>query len=173
MPGFKIDGGWVDGPNPLAEVRRTHRWIFQALGHLPGRREVMLVLKSCSRPSQEMQEAVMHHNQEQVYFAGKHTWEPVTMTWYDVEQDPDVSETMWRWLNICLDVPGMTVSTPSDYKRNNSELRMTDGAGRNTESWTMYHGWPQSFNWNSLNYTSNDIQEIEVKFRYDRAVRSR
>lgn len=171
MPGFNIDGGYRNGPNPIAEVRRTYRWVFQSIGHLPGSREILLLLRSASRPSVSMEQVEMHHQQERVYYAGKHTFEPITMTWYDVEQDPDVSDAMWRWINVCLDLPGMTVAAPSSYKRNNSELRMRDGRGNTTESWRLYHGWPANVNWEGLDYTSTDLQVIEVEFRYDRAVR--
>lgn len=174
MPGFSIGGIGGDrggGPNSLSEVRRTHRWIFEGYTYVGN--NVLLVLKSASRPSLTFEEPAMHHNQEQVYYAGKHTWESASMSWYDVEQDPDVSAAMWDWMSKCMQFQGNMaplVSPPNQYK-GTGDLNMVNGEGHANESWTMYNGWPQALNWGALDYTSSDLQLIEVKFRFDRAIR--
>lgn len=181
MPGFTISGLEVGGvganPPSLSEVRRTHRWVFETLGYLTDRK-VMLVLKSASRPSFQFDEPSMHHNQEEVFFAGKHKWEPLSLTFYDVEQAPDVSAAIYQWLGsvitidrVCVRAPGASGGIGSGYKDKLASLKMVDGCGKATEEWKIYNGWPQSVNWNSLDYTSSDLQLIEVKYRFDRAVR--
>jgi len=174
MPGFKINGEG-DGPSATAEIRRTHRWYFASLG--PDQklsREVRLVLKEASRPSYQLEEAIMHHNQEEAYFGGKTKWEPLSLNWYDVEQDPDVSQAMFEWVEICNKLTGGAagdVTPPSTYKANQSDLQMRDGVGDPNETWEIYNGWPQMVNWGSLDYSSSELQMIEVKFRFDRAKR--
>jgi len=173
MPGFNI-AGEGRGPNSTAEVRRTHRWVLRSSTTLPNQEEVAVVLKSASRPSLTFEEPPMHHNQEQVYFAGKHTWEAISLAWYDVEQKPNVSKAMWDWIEICTQFTGSnaaSVAPPSKYKATESHLEMLDGMGTTTEDWAIYNGWPQQMNWGSLDYTSSDLQIIECKFRYDRAAR--
>lgn len=174
MPGFAITGGEAGGnaanPASLNEVRRTHRWVFETLGLL-SRADVLLVLKSASRPSFQFEEPAMHHNQEQVYFAGKHTWEPITLTWYDVEQPIDVSDAIWQWLGSIANFATMVVEPPATYKAAEARLAMLDGAGGTSEQWRVFNGWPQAINWNSLDYSSSDLQLIEVKYRYDRAIK--
>ena len=175
MPGFTIIGGEAGGqgsnPASLNEVRRTHRWVFETLGQLQSS-DICLVLKSASRPAFSFEEPTMHHNQEQVYYAGKHTWEPISLTWYDVEQPVDVSQAMWQWMASVIDMNAMTVEAPSSYKAAIATLSMLDGQGGTTESWQVYNGWPQALNWNALDYSSSDLQLIEAKYRYDRAVKS-
>jgi hypothetical protein len=175
MPGFNINGsGGEQGgaPNSLSEVRRTHRWIYDVLGIGSWKDGVRLVLKSCSRPSMQFEEPAMHHNQEQVYYAGKHTWDASTLTFYDVEQDPDVSAAMYDWVQSVLTIARANVAPPRAYKRF-AQLSMVDGVGDVTESWRMLNTWPQATNWNSLDYSSSDLQTIEVKMRFDRAERVR
>ena len=174
MPGFAITGMENPAQNPasLNEVRRTHRWAFTTMGMLKNPAEVLLVLKSAQRPSFNFEEPSMHHNQEQIYFAGKHTWEPISLSWYDVEQAPDVSARVWEWLGTIIDLYGMTVAPPSEYKAALASLEMLDGRGNATETWTIFNGWPQMSNWNALDYTSTDLQLIEVKYRFDRAVKN-
>lgn len=183
MPGFSISGEG-NGPASLAEVRRTHRWVFSSIG--PEQllnKDIRLVLKTASRPSVAFEEPPMHHNQEQIYFAGKHTWEPLSLSWYDVEQPTNVSKAMFDWIEYCLQLhdgggaggdgtKAADVSHPRTYKAQDNYLDMLDGVGTRNERWEVYNGWPQSVNWNALDYSSSDLQLIEVKFRFDRAKRT-
>ena len=167
MPGFKI-GGRGNGPSSTNEMRRTHRWTFAVIS--PETRDINVLLKTASRPSFTFDKPEVHHNQEKIYYAGKQTWEPVTLTWYDAEQPVDVSERLWTWLNSVSNIPTANVSHPRDFK-GDGDLRMLDGQGVTTEQWILYNGWPESVNWQALDYSSSEVQLIEVKYAYDRAER--
>ena len=174
MPGFNINGtGALDGgPANTLETRRKHRWIFKTLGKGQTQFEskVLLVLKTATRPHPTFEEPVMHHNQEQAYFAGKHSWEACTMSWYDIEQGPDVSKEMFDWLNKVCDISTVKVSVPSQYK-SYGQLEMLKGDGKPSESWRMYGCWPQDINWGDLDYENTEINLIEIIMRFDRAYR--
>lgn len=178
MPGFNIapfGGGYSNqGPSNNIEIRRKHRWVFESLGRGQGTfsQAELLVLQSASRPSIKFEEPEMHHNQEVARFAGKHDWDPVTLTWYDVEQNPDVSRGLYHWLETLVNMQTMGVAHPSFYKRS-AGLAMTDGLGRTTEQWTMMGTWPAAINWQELDYTATDLMTMEATLRYDRAVRAR
>ncbi len=113
----------------------------------------------------------MHHNQEKASFAGKSSWEPITLVWYDSEQNPDVSKGIYQWIETVLNMSSMVVAAPVNYKRTAS-LAMLDGAGQPTERWMLYGTWPKEGNWQELNYTANDIMTIEVSMSIDRAIRT-
>lgn len=130
----------------------------------------LLVLQKANRPSFEFDEPEMHHNQEHVYFAGKQKWEPVTLVWYDVEQTPDMSAGVYRWLGTVVDLVTVDVAHPATYKKQ-AQLQMEDGFGNADEQWIMYGCWPKSVNWQELDYGSTDLQSIEATMRYDRAIR--
>ena len=176
MPGFNvgnIGGGYsTAGPANTLEIRRKHRWVFETLGSGGSAFTAaeLLVLMSASRPSFKMEEPEMHHNQEVIYFAGKQTWEPVTLTWYDSEQGPNTSRTCYAWLNTVVNLRNMGVSPPSFYKRLAS-LAMLNGVGQPSERWVMYGTWPTAVNWQELSYDSTDLLTIEATMRYDRALR--
>lgn len=176
MPGFNINGtGGLNpsGPANTLEVRRKHRWYFQTLGRGTGAfSEVeLLVLQSASRPSFKFEEPEMHHNQEVVRFAGKQDWDPVTMVWYDAEQNPDISRGIYHWLETVVNFTTIDVAHPSQYKRQ-AELSVLTGVGLPSEKWTMYGTWPTAVNWQELDYTSTDLLTCETTMRYDRAVRA-
>jgi len=171
MPGFYINGtgGAANGPSNTQEVRRAHRWLFETIGNALTS-SCLLLLKEASRPHPTIEEPEMHHNQEQVYFAGKHKWDSVKMSWYDGEQPTDVSSEIWGWLNKVIDIPNATAFLPSEYKMD-ATLQMLQADGKHNEQWNLYGCWPQDVNWNTLDYTSTELQLIEVTMRYDRAVR--
>lgn len=168
MPGFIINGSGGPGPANTMETRRKHRWTFETLANLEN--NVVLVLKEATRPNLTVEEPVMHHNQEQAYFAGKHSWESCKLNFYDGQNNPDVSKAMWDWVNIAVIINAANVSAPSEYKKD-SKLQMLDGMGDPSETFAMYGCWPQNTNWNNLDYENTEIQLIEVTMRFDRAVR--
>lgn len=181
MPGFNINpfgGGYGDsaqGPSNTIEVRRKHRWVFETLGRgASGQfsQSELLVLQSASRPSFKFEEPEMHHNQEVVRFAGKQDWDPITLVWYDVEQDPDISRGIYHWIETVVNMQSIAVSHPRFYKRT-AALLMLDGSGQTTEQWSMMGTWPSAVNWQELDYTSTDLMTCEATMRYDRAVRAR
>lgn len=180
MPGFNINngngagtGGFnQNGPANTLEVRRKHRWVFEALGRGSGAFSAaeLLVLQSASRPNFKFEEPEMHHNQEVIRLAGKQDWEPVTLVWYDVEQSPDISKSIYAWIETVVNMQRITVAHPSQYKRQ-ARLSLLNGFGTPTESWDMYGTWPVSVNWQELDYSTTDLLTIEASMRYDRATR--
>jgi hypothetical protein len=170
MPGFNI-GGFGEGQTThKIETRRAHRWKFVALGGDVFDQPAMLLLKSASRPSFTLEEPVMHHNEEQVYFAGKRSWETIDLSWYDAENDPDMSETILQWVLQVVDLEQANTKLPTDYKTEGN-LDMLDGEGTTTETWRLFGCWPKDVKWNELDYETTDIMQITVTMRYDRALR--
>lgn len=176
MPGFNIGGGGGGNePSNVTETRRKHRWLFQVIG--PVTQTALLFLQKASRPNFKYEEAIMHHDQEQAYFAGKQSWDPITITFYDAEQNPNVSQEVFNWVTTVttsgLQAGGgpVVVAPPNAYKAAQAQLSMTDGAGQPTELWTLNGVWPQQTNWMDLDYTNSEIQLVEVIMRYDRATK--
>jgi hypothetical protein len=175
MPGFNVTGAGGDGRGPVntLEIRRKHRWVFATLGRGSGawRPEELLNLQSAARPSFKFTSADKHHNQEVIYYAGKQEWEPVTLTWYDAEQSPDISAGLYQWLNTVCDLGTINVAVPSQYKRE-GKLTMLNGQGGVSEAWTMYGTWPETINWQELDYSANELMTCQATMKYDRALRT-
>ena len=174
MAGFNIcgTGGGFGSTFPKAnmETRRKYRWVFEDLSTPGGFKfapNELLILQSAQRPNFKFEEPELHHQQEVAYFAGKQSWEPITMTWYDAE-NPDVSQALERWFNSVVDWTTANVNPPEEYK-GTALLAMVNGFGKRTEEWTLCNCWPKSGNWGDLNYTDTEIATIECEMRYDRA----
>lgn len=176
MPGFNVspfNGSYQGaGPSNNVETRRVNRWVMEFLGRGAGSfsRTELLMLLSANRPKIQLGEEEMHHMQETAYFAGKHKFSELKMRWYDAEQQPDISQGVYQWINTVLDIAQMNVAHPRFYKRNAS-LRMLDGTGQPNEVWSMFGCWPKDCDWGELDYSSGKIAIIECQMRYDRAVR--
>lgn len=182
MPGFVINGAGGDvaaqtqnKPANTTEIRRKHRWIFQTFGAAAHVNNIILFLQSASRPNFSFEEPEMHHNEEVVRYAGKRSWEPITLVWYDAEQGPDASSQVFLWIDgtsggQVSTIPQANTNLPSQYKVD-ANLQMLTGLGTPTETWKLLGCWPQSINWGDLDYSSTDLQTIEVVMRFDRAVR--
>lgn len=170
MPGFMINNGG-GGPPHTAETKRNHRWYWQTMDKANFGREVFIYLQKCQRPKFVNEEPVMHHNQEQAYFVGKQSWEPITMTFYDAEQPVDISSRLWDWLNVANKIPQANVAAPEAYK-SQATLEMLDGVGVAIETWTIYGAWPKEVSYSDNDYTNTDISTVEVIVRYDRAVKT-
>lgn len=172
MPGFNICGTG-NGPSAQIEIRRKHRWLYNVIERGNGRfsEAELLVLLSASRPAFKFEQPEMHHNQEVAYFAGKQSWEPITLKWYDSEQNPDVSSGIYIWLESVSNLPTANVNPPSYYKRSAS-MSMVDGSGQPTETWQICNGWPAQVNWGEGDYSQTDLATIEATMRFDRAYRA-
>jgi len=173
MPGFNLGPPNGDAASNVVETRRKHRWTFTVLGSSSGyqwSRTGLVYLKSASRPKATIEQAELHHDEEKARFAGKYSWEPVSLVWYDVEQNPDISGEVYAWLNSVVAVPTANVALPSAYK-SDAKLQSTNGTGAASETWTLYGSWPAEVDFSDLDYTNTDIQEVTVLMVYDRASR--
>jgi hypothetical protein len=185
MPGFMIggSGGVADlaGPDGKGEVKRKYRWVMSILpsaaGGVAGAASGILLdtdllyLKSASRPNYSTDEIDQHHNQENIWHIGKTKWEPIELSFYDMEAAPNISSNIYNWLTKTVnDIAAATVQGPATYKQS-CQLTMLDGGGVPTEVWALYHTWPKSVNWNELDYSSNEAAMVNVTLRYDRAVK--
>lgn len=172
MPGFLAPNSAQHAgssvPSAQVETKRRHRWIFSVFWNDSDMQRTSVYLQSAQRPHAVIDEATMHHDEEQAYFAGKYYWEPIELVFYDVQSPIDSSQRIYDWFKEVINVPDATVSLPSEHKKN-CALNMTDGQGTSIEEWVLYNCWPKDVNWNELDYTSTEIQTINVSLRFDRA----
>jgi hypothetical protein len=168
MPGFVIcgTGGGEANVNGKVETRRKYRWILE-ISNMPNREWALL--KSANRPKLSLGTLEQHHNQEHVWHMGKTKWNDLTMTFYDVEQQPDVSAGIFTWLQDAnYNINAANPDHPSNYKKD-ATLRMLSHSGATTENWKLCHAWPYDVDWGGLDYSAEELCEIVVIMKYDRA----
>jgi hypothetical protein len=175
MPGFKINGGDANTEKSnVAEFRRKHRWRVTR-GDSDPKNEDFIYLKSASRPSFKFSPAEFHHDQEKAFLAGKQEWDPIELVFYDSvgrgSDGPDITSVMYEWIKSVCNIDLAICSLPSQYKKT-LIIQSTDAFGDALETWTLYGAWPVSSNWNNLDYSANDIQEVNISIQFDRALQT-
>ena len=170
MPGFIIcgTGGQAETQtNGRVETRRKYRWIMNITNM---QQRAWAYLKTANRPKMTLGTIDQHHNQEKIWHEGKTSWNDLTCSFYDVEQQPDVSQVIYSWLGTTTyNITGANAFHPSVYKKN-IELSMLDASGNTkTESWRYCNAWPYDVDWGNLDYSSEELCEVAVVFKYDRA----
>ena len=149
-------------------LKRKFRWTFQVDNALDA-----WYVRMAGRPNLTIEELELNFRNERVYISGKPTWETITITVVDVQQN----DALHTWFTNVYDyntglTGAATMGDPASQYKKTGILRMFDGGGSVIETWTLSGLWPQTINWGDLDYSSNETQDIEVTMRYDGAKRT-
>jgi len=171
MPGFMICATGQDSNAPVSgtvETRRKYRWVL-TIPNMAGNPAAWAYLKTANRPKLTLGQIEQHHNQEKIFHEGKTAWNDLTCSFYDVESQPDVSQSIYQWLGTSTyDIQGANAFNPSVYKKD-VLLKMLNFGGQTTESWKYCNAWPYDVDWGNLDYSAEELCEVAVIFKYDRA----
>src|SRR5512137_54621 len=99
MPGFMICQSGSDSSAPVVgnvEAKRKYRWVLRITNMAgAGGIQPWAYLKSANRPKLTLGTIEQHHNQEKIWHEGKTTWNDLTCTFYDIENQPNVSKEIY------------------------------------------------------------------------------
>lgn len=164
----------------ILHPKQKHRWqvTFVGLARLvPGvsSRELTRQATTITRPNLSFEEVPIHRYNSTAYVAGKHTWDPISLTLED-----DITglasaavqgqlETQQRLIGG--DLPGDWLNagaTGSDYKFG-TILQQLDGNEGVVEEWRLEGCWIVSSDYGDLDYSASDAATITLSIRYDHA----
>jgi len=128
---------------------------------------------SVTRPSLTHDEVTLDSYNSKVYLAGKHTWDPVTLTVRDDINNTvtkQIAQQLQKQLNQGLQ------SAPvagRDYKFG-MVIEQLDGGNGTTgpnvlETWSMNGCFIQNANYGENNYATSDVMQISLQIRFDAA----
>ena len=128
-------------------------------------------VKMGARPNIEFEEIEINYLNAKTWIPGKGTWQPITITYYDVA-GPTASATtveVLNWIATIYDISDPVClkmnSRPASYE-GIGRLVLYDGCGQPLEVWLLKHCWPQAVNWGELDMASSDECTIEITLRY-------
>jgi hypothetical protein len=136
---------------------------------------------SVTRPSLTHDEITLDSYNSKVYLAGKHTWEPLTLTVRD-----DINNTVTKQISQQLQkqLSQGLQSAPTagrDYKfgmvieqldgSNGGAINVNGGGnGSNVlETWSLNGCFIQNANYGENNYATSDVMQITLQIRFDAA----
>lgn len=154
------------------EPKRKFRWLLYLSG-MP-----QFIVKQVKKPEYKVANQAHQFLNYEFYFPGKVTWSPITFTIVDPVQ-PDSTQSLY---NI-LSASGYVI--PSDYTKaglanktiaksdmvdalgGQIQIVQLDPAGRAIETWTLNNPLIESASFDTLDYNSDDLLNIQVSIKYD------
>lgn len=164
----------------ILHPKQRHRWqvTFVQLARLvpsASSREITRQATTVTRPNLSFENVPIHRYNSVAYIAGKHTWEPISLTLED-----DITglasyavqgqlETQQRLIGA--DLPGEwlnTAATGSDYKFG-TILEMLDGNEGVVERWKIEGCYILSADYGDMDYSASEAATITLQIQYDHA----
>ena len=160
----------------MPKLQYRFRLILENFGVSTPRTEITKQVVDVTRPNLTFDETILDVYNSRVYLAGKHTWEPITVTLRD-DVNNSVSKLCGEQIQKQFDFfEQSSASSGTDYKFTGRIEMLDGGNGANAvnilETWELYGAYVQNINYNTLAYATSDPATITLSIRYDNAIQA-
>ena len=160
----------------MPKLQYRFRLILENFGVTTPRTEITKQVIDVTRPNLTFDETILDVYNSRVYLAGKHTWEPITVTLRD-DVNNSVSKLCGEQIQKQFDFfEQSSASSGTDYKFTGRIEMLDGGNGANAvnilETWELYGAYVQNINYNTLAYATSDPATITLSIRYDNAIQA-
>lgn len=159
----------------ILQPKLKNRWRikFAGIGGGTSSQPLSVQAVTVTRPSISFEEVQLDRYNSRGYVAGKHTWEPMTLTVEDdvtggaakVIQDQIQSQ---QWLTGA-EGPFLGATPEASGYKFTTFIDMLDGQEQLIEKWTIEGCWIQAADHTDLDYAASDAVQITITIRYDHA----
>lgn len=125
-------------------------------------------VSSTSRPKAKINSTEIQFLNTSTYVAGRFNWEEISVTFRD-PIGPSSTQALMEWFRLHAESVTGRMGYAAGYKKD-VELEMLDPAGVVIEKWILQGCFLTNFNGGSLDYSRDDIANIEVSLRMDRCI---
>jgi hypothetical protein len=159
-------------------LKNKFRITFLNMGQLvPGTnsRNLTMQVTNITLPNLTFEEVILHRYNSTAYIAGKHSWEPITVT---VEDDitglaatvvKAQLETQQRIIGVDLDGRWLnTAATGSDYKFG-AKIEQLDGDEGVVQTWILEGAMISGSDYGDRDYSASEAATITMQIRFDHA----
>ena len=160
----------------MPKLQYRFRVSLENFGVSGGSTELTKQVMDVTRPNITFEEITLDVYNSRSYLAGKHTWDPMTLTLRD-----DVSGNVQRKVGEQLQkqfdfMEQASAASGIDYKFL-TRIEILDGGNGATEvgvleTWECYGCFLTNANYNSLAYSTNDPATVTLSIRYDNAIQT-
>jgi len=160
----------------MPKLQYRFRVILENFGISTPRSEITKQVVDVTRPDLSFDQITLDVYNSRVYMAGKHTWNPITLTIRD-DVNNAVSKLVGEQVQKQFDFfEQASASSGVDYKFT-TRIEMLDGGNGATtpgvlETFELYGAYVESVNYNQLAYATSDPATITLAIRYDNAVQT-
>jgi len=169
MSSFWSESANMDSKDP----KRNFRFKVTFPGLASG---VVWFAKKVGKPNFTVTECTHEFYNHKFYFTGRVEWQPVTLTLVDpVGENVNVAAQM----SALAEAAGYTIPKNSSSPLKSMTkgkaaaslgavvIQQLDGEGNPLETWTLHNPFIKSFKFGDLDYSNDDITEMEMELRYD------
>ena len=160
----------------MPKLQYRFRVMLENFGVSTPTTELTKQVQDVTRPNISFENTTVDVYNSKVYLAGKHTWEPITLTLRE-----DVNNNVQKLVGEQLQkqfyfFEQSSAASGADYKFV-TRMEITDGAnGANTvgilETFELYGCYIESANYNTLAYNSSEPVTVTLSLRYDNAIQT-
>jgi hypothetical protein len=162
------------GPEP----KRNYRWVVRFAG-AAGLSDISFALKKVDKPKLKIASVAHSYLNHKFKYPGRVEWEPIAMTFAAVAQPDAINIVNNVILGAGYGVPtlekpaqGAQLATVGKRKFNNAmgnniTIIQVDADGLSIEEWDIYHPFFTSITFGALDYSSEEIVEINCNIDYD------
>mgnify|MGYP005989333643 FL=1 len=160
----------------MPKLQYRFRVILENFGISTPRSELTKQVVDASRPNLTFDNVTLDVYNSKVYMAGKHTWDPITITVRD-DVNNAVTKLVGEQVQKQFDFfEQSSAASGIDYKFT-SRIEMLDGGNGATtpnvlETFELYGAYIESVNYNTLAYATSDPATITMNIRYDNAIQT-
>ena len=160
----------------MPKLQYRFRVVLENFGVSTPRSELTKQVIDTTRPNLTFENTTLDVYNSRVYIAGKHTWEPITITLRD-DVNNAVSKLVGEQVQKQFDFfEQSSAASGIDYKFT-TRIEMLDGGNGASapgvlETFELYGSYVESVNYNTLAYATSDPATITLTVRYDNAVQT-
>ena len=160
----------------MPKLQYRFRVSLENFGVSTPRSELTKQVMDITRPNLTFDNVTLDVYNSRVYVAGKHTWEPITITLRD-DVNNSVTKLIGEQIQKQFDFfEQSSAASGIDYKFT-TRIEMLDGGnGASTpnvlETFELYGAYVENVNYNSLAYNTSEPATITMSVRYDNCVQT-
>ena len=160
----------------MPKLQYRFRAILENFGVSTPRSELTKQIMEVARPNLSFDQVTLDVYNSRVYVAGKHTWEPITITLRD-DVNNSVTKLVGEQIQKQFDFfEQASAASGIDYKFT-ARIEMLDGgngqsAPNTLETFEQYGAYIENVNYNTLAYNTSEPATITLTVRYDNAVQT-
>lgn len=147
---------------------------FGTTGGPDGTREVSRQVVDVTRPNVSFEQMTIEAYNSRTYLAGKHTWEPITLTLRE-DANNNVQKVVGQQLQKQFDFFEQSSAVSSGSYKFQTRIEILDGGnganGANViDRFQLVGCYIDSANYNTLAYATNEAVTTTLAIRYDNAI---
>jgi len=152
-------------PVPIdLEPKRKNRWVIE----FPDLDFAEWMVQTSSRPSVSINEVEIPYMNTSTWVAGRSVWETIDITFIDCI-GPSTTQKIMDWIRQCIEHSTGRMGYATNYKKQ-LILKLLDPAGQTVEKWTIDGAFITSANFGDLDMSSDDLAEVTITVRFDKAI---